>query len=219
MIIQEETLKKFESMPMPDKKEEDWRYAEIEKLKLDNFDLFKANTKIDFDIAENLADKGVLVTDINTALEKYPIAQDYFFKNIKIDKDKFISLNASFFNNGIFLYVPKNVEIEEPIKINFHFEGQNSVLHNVIVAEPNSKVCFAEEYSNKAAGKEQLNSCITEVFAGENSKISFYHLNNWTKNVYNFTNIIASLERNAAVNFISGCFGGKLNRLRIDSFF
>jgi len=159
------------------------------------------------------------LTDINTAFEKYKVARDYYFRNTKIDKDKFAALSAAYFDNGIFLYVPKNVEIEEPIKLNFNFDGKCSILHNIIVAESNSKLDFIEEYSNKEAGQEQLNACVTEVFANQDSKINFYHVDNWTKNVYNFTNIVGTLDRNADVNWISGCFGGKLNRLRIDTIF
>jgi len=215
-----EALDKFKAMPMPKERDEDWRYTEIEKLKLENFDLTNSNAKISINpLSEDLIDKGVILTDINIALDKYPTAQKYFFKNTKIDKDKFVALSAAHFNNGIFLYVPKNIELDEPIKVNFNFENKASILHNIIVIESNSKIHFIEEYSNKEASEEQLNSCVTEVFANENSKINFYHLNNWTKNVDNFTNIVGTAERYAEINWVSGCFGGRLNKLRIDTNF
>ena len=215
-----EALEIFKAIPMPKEREEDWRYTEIEKLKLENFEPFQAKTRISITgLSEDLTEKGIILTDINTAFEKYPIAQKYFLKSTKIDKDKFIALSASNFNNGIFLYVPKNIELEEPIKVNFDFEEQNSILHNLIIVDSNSRVDLIEEYSNKEANQEQLNCCMTEIFANDNSKINFYHLDNWTKNVYNFTNIVGTAERDSAINFVSGCFGGKLNRLRIDTIF
>lgn len=208
----------FKSLQMPKEKEEAWRYTKIEDLNLQKFSPFQGEVKIFVtNLSEDLVEKGVILTNMNTALEKYPIAQKYFFKEIKIDKDKFTALNAAYFNNGIFLYVPKNIELEEQIRINFYSEGQSSILHNMVAVEPNSKVDFIEEYSNRERDREQLNVCITEVFANENSKINFYHLNNWTKNVYNFTNIAGAAERNAAINWSAGCFGGKLNRLKIDT--
>ena len=215
-----EALDKFKSMQMPKEREEDWRYTEIEKLKLEIFEPFASNARIyAADLSEDLIDKGVILTDINTALEKYPVAQEYFFKGTKTDKDKFVSLSAAHFNNGIFLYVPKNIGIEEPIKANFNVENKNSVLHNLIIIGPNSKVDFIEEYSNKELDSGQLNVCVTEVFANDGAKINFYHLDNWAKNIYNFTNIVGTAERNASINWISGCFGGKLNRIRIDTNF
>jgi len=211
----------FSSIPMPKEREEDWRYTEIEKLKLENFDLKDSKTNIAATkLSEDLLEKGMILTDINTAFEKYPeIAQKYFFKGTKIDKDKLVALNASHFSNGIFLYVPKNIELDESIKVNFSFDEKNSIIHNIIVIEPNSKIDFIEEYSNEEISQEQLNCCVTEVFANDNSKINFYHLNSWAKNIYNFTNIVGTIERDAEINWISGCFGGKLNRLRIDTNF
>lgn len=212
-------LDTFKSIQMPKEKDDDWRYTQIDKLKLENFEPFESNGKISATLSEDLVEKGVILTDINTAFEKYKIARDYYFKNTKIDKDKLVALNAAYFGNGVFLYVPKNVEFDEPIKLNFNFDGRCSILHNLIVVESNSKVDFIEEYSNQEAEEEQLNVCITEVFANNDSRINFYHVDNWTKNVYNFTNIVGALDRNANVNWISGCFGGKLNRLRIDTNF
>ena len=211
-----EALAIFNSIPMPKEKDEDWRYTKIDALKIESFDL-NQETKISASsLSDDLIEKGVILTDINTALDKYPIAQQYFFKSTKIDKDKFVALSAAHFNNGIFLYVPKNIELEEPIRVNF--EG-NGILHNLVIVEPNSKISFIEEYSGKEADKEQLNACITEVFANQNSKINFHHINSWTKNVSNFTNIIGTVERDASINWVSGCFGGKINRLRIDTLF
>ena len=216
----EDALDAFNSMPMPKEREEDWRYTDIEKLDLQKFSFLQQKTKIfAAELSRDLIEKGVILTDINSALEKYPAAQNYFFKSAKISKDKFVALSAAHFSSGIFLYVPKNVELEEPIRANFDFDGKASVLHNLVIAESNTKVDFIEQYSNAEIEGEQLNACITEVFANNNSKINFYHLNSWTKNAYNFTNIIGTAERNAAVNWISGCFGGKLNRLKIDTLF
>ncbi len=215
-----EALDKFNSIPISKEKDEDWRYTNIEKLDLQKFLPFEGKTKIFVTrLSEDLKEKGVVLTDINTALDKYQITQEYFSKNLNVKNDKFNALNLSFFNNGVFLYVPKNVEFDEPIRVNFDFDEQNSILHNTIIVDQNSKIDFIEEYSNKEINQEQLNACVTEVFANNDSKINFYHLNNWTKNVYNFTNIVGTLERDASVNWISGCFGGKLNRLRIDTNF
>lgn len=205
----------FNSIPMPKEKEEDWRYTNIGTLKIDNFDL-NPKTKISASsLSEDLIEKGIILTDINTALDKYPIAQQYFFKQTKMDKDKFVALSAAHFNSGIFLYVPKNIELEEPIRVNFEGAG---ILHNLVIVESNSKLDFIEEYSGQDEGG-QLNACVTEVFANQNSKINYNHVNNWTKNMHNFTNIIGNVERDASINWVSGCFGGKFNRLRIDSLF
>ena len=174
--LNKKNIELYKNLALPKENEEDWRYTDVERLKLENFEPFESNGRISAALSEDLAEKGVILTDVNTALEKYQIARDYYFRNAKIGKDKFVALNAAYFDNGIFLYVPKNIEIGEPIKINFNFDGKCSILHNIIVVESNSKLDFIEEYSNKELEEEQLNECITEVFANQDSKINFYHL-------------------------------------------
>ncbi len=216
----EDALEIFNSMPMPREKEEGWRYTDIEKLKLENFAPFEQNAKImATDLSEDLTNHGVILCDINSAMEKYQAALNYFFKGTDIAKDKFVALSAAHFSHGYFLYIPKNLEIREPIRISIAAEGKSSVLHNIVIIEPNSKADVIEEYTNKDIGNGQINACITEVFANTNSRVNFYHINNWTGNVYNFTNLVGTAERNSNISWISGCFGGKLNRLRIDTNF
>src|SRR3989338_7768426 len=212
----EDVLEIFNSIPMPKEKDEEWRYTEIEKLKLESFAPFESGVKILVaELSDELVKQGVILTDINSALEKYPAALNYFFKSCKADNDKFVALAAAHFNHGIFLYVPKNIEIKDPIRVNFDIEGKNGILHNLIVVESNAHLDFIEQYSNKQTEGEQLSSCVTEVFANTNSRINFYHLNNWADKLYNLTNITGTADRNASINWVSGCFGGKLNRIRI----
>ena len=114
----EDALEKFNSIPMPKEKDEDWRYTEIEKLKPEHFAPFESNTIITTtDLSEDLARQGVILSDINSAMEKYPATLNYFFKGTEIDKDKFVALSAAHFAHGYFLYIPKNLEIKEPIRI------------------------------------------------------------------------------------------------------
>ena len=51
-------------------------------------------------------------------------------------------------NGGVFIYVPKNVEIKEPIQTVFLHDDQETNLFNhvVIVAEENSAVTYVENY-------------------------------------------------------------------------
>ena len=64
-----------------------------------------------------LMEKGVIFTDIFTALQEHPdlIKPYYMEKAVKMDEDQLTALHAAFMNSGLFLYVPKNVVINEPI--------------------------------------------------------------------------------------------------------
>ena len=198
---------------MPKEKEEEWRYTSIDKFKLDSYITEEPKTIIS--VSNEDLGEGVVITDINSALDKYPAAQNYLFKNADYKKTSSLHLTHRILITAFSFTSQKNIEVAAPIRLKFDSEGKTGIIRNLIIAEANSKVDIIEEYSGNAA----FNSCVTEVYANHNAKVSFSHLNNFNKDAYSFTNIIGVLERNAYVNWISGCFGGKINRLKIDTIF
>ena len=209
----------YKSLPMPSERQEAWRYTSIEKLKIDNFAPFNNESVIECQNADEIRQSGIILTDINDAFESHPdLIKKYFSKLITPDSNKFAALNASHFANGIFLYVPKNAIAETPIKISFLINKNNSVIRNLIIAESGSKIDFIEEYVPDS-DEEFFNSAVTEVYANDDSKINYNHLNNFGGKASSMINICGSAGRNASINWFSASFGGKLNRLVIDTLF
>ena len=55
-------------------------------------------------------------------------------------EDKFLALEGSAFQSGIFIYIPRNVVLEEPIRIiTLAEDGTSLISRNIIVAETGSK--------------------------------------------------------------------------------
>ncbi len=66
--------------------------------------------------AAELKQRGVILTDLETAVREYPeLVQQHFMTNcVPVDTDKYTALHAAFWSGGFFLYIPKGVEIEIP---------------------------------------------------------------------------------------------------------
>lgn len=209
----------YKSLPMPSERQEAWRYTHIDKFKIDNFAPFGNEAAIIASNTSHLKEGGIILTGINDAFEAHQeLIKKYFSRLIKPDSDKFAAFNASHWVNGIFLYAPKNTNPEIPIRINFSINNKNSIIRNLIIIESGSKIELIEEYSSDA-NEECFNSCITEVYANDDSKINYHHLNNFGDKTSSIMSICGSAGRNAAINWFSASFGGKLNRLRIDTLF
>ena len=67
---------------------------------------------------------------------------------VKVDEHKLTALNAAFMNGGVFVYVPKNVVVEEPIQALFLHDDEQASLFNhvIVVAEANSSLTYIENY-------------------------------------------------------------------------
>lgn len=134
----------FHDLPMPARKDEQWRFASINAISLDGFNLpetpsddtvadllkrsnelsetagkmvFADDSLVEFqEIPEDLAAKGVIWKPLARALVEH---EDLFRKHfmaqpVKLGSEKFSALHGALCTTGSFLYVPKGVEIEHP---------------------------------------------------------------------------------------------------------
>lgn len=128
-------------------------------------------------ISEDLAAKGVILTDIFTALREHgDLVKKYFMTNgVKTDEHKLTALNAALMNGGAFLYVPKNVEVEEPVQVVFYHDDADASLFNhvIVVADTSSKVTYVENYFSTVTKSNGLANIVSEVFAEDNAQITY----------------------------------------------
>ncbi|MBI2076382.1 MAG: Fe-S cluster assembly protein SufD [Candidatus Aenigmarchaeota archaeon] len=192
-------LEKFLSMQMPQEREEDWRYTDISKLDLKKLEIRKPDCRFDSQFAIPLNE----ISD--DLLKNHFLAMD-------VKRDKLLLLHESMFSNGAFVRIPKGVTANVNIQ-----STQGLGNHTIIVLEPDSTLNFIEEYV--PADKGELNTSVVEIYAGEDSAINFFSFQNLMKNVYDFSYKFALAERNARINWIFGCFGGCLSRIKMETIF
>src|SRR5699024_6892197 len=109
-------------------------------------------------VSEELKAKGVIFTDIFTALQEHSeLVEKYYMTDaVQVDEHNLTALHAAMMNGGVFVYVPKNVEIEEPIQTLFWQEDKEAALFNhvIVVAEENSSVTYVENYISDNRSEE-----------------------------------------------------------------
>src|SRR5437016_10460888 len=77
-------------------------------------------------IRKDLADKGVIFTDTDSALRDYPdMFKEYFGTIIPPTDNKFAALNSAVWSGGSFIYVPKGVKVEIPLQAYFRINAEN----------------------------------------------------------------------------------------------
>ena len=209
-----ETL--FGQLPMPKEREEAWRHTSVERLPLEKFLGFSEPAILLSTVPEEVAEKGVVFCDMRAALRKYQdkIASHYLH-NIRLS-DKLIALAAAKWQNGVFLYVPKDVHVEQPLTATIRCSG-NAALFTLIVMEKGASAQYLEEHAYEAS-QEAMSSSLTQVDVGENAQLDFHYLCVATPTHRSFSALVAHAQRNAKVNWFWGGFGGKLNRVRMDTF-
>jgi Fe-S cluster assembly protein SufD len=155
---QRQAWKQFESLPAPTRKDQLWRFSNVDLLDLKPFKLggtlsdkdrdaileqsrgldevaarliFAGDQLIERDIvSDQLKKRGVIFQPLERAMVEHP---DLFRKHFMsqpavLGSAKFAALHQALVSSGTFLYVPRGVEIELPIEIFHWLHGENASL-------------------------------------------------------------------------------------------
>lgn len=153
--------------------------------------------------------KGLIVSDLHAALKTHgSMVKSRLFSTLS-ESNKFHALHQSFFTRGLFIYVPKNTEAKLPVHSVFSLDS-NTIEHVLIILEPFSKLTFLETGSQSEYSKPIYRSQIVEVFAGEGSSMDFGCMQNFSQNVFNFSERRSVLEKDATINWNICDIGSKV---------
>jgi Iron-regulated ABC transporter membrane component SufB len=161
-------------------------------------------------IREDLAKKGVIFVDTDTAVKEYPdLVKEYFGKVIPPTDNKFAALNSAVWSGGSFIYVPPGVKVDLPLQAYFRINAQNvgQFERTLIIADEGSEVVYVEGCSAPVYSKDSLHAAVVEIVAKPGSRVQYITIQNWSKNVYNLVTKRAVAYEDAEVIWIDGNIG------------
>lgn len=157
--------------------------------------------------ASALKEKGVIFTDIYTALQEHgDLVKKYYMTNaVNVDEHRLTALHAAFMNGGTFIYVPKDVVIEEPLHVIYVQNEENIALFNhvIIVAEDNSKVTYVENYLSFHE-QQSVANIVSEVIAKPNAHIVYGAVDHFAKGMTAYINRRGVAGNNAKIQWALG---------------
>ena len=157
----------------------------------------------------DLAEQGVVFTDFHSALEEIPeLVEQHFMSAVKYDEDKLAAYHTAYFNSGAVLYVPDNVEIDQPIEGIFYQDSESDVpfnKHILIIAGKHSKVNYLERLETYGEGTVPTTANITvEVIAQAGAQIKFSAIDRLGENVTAYISRRGRLDNDAMIDWAIG---------------
>ncbi|AHN23065.1 Fe-S cluster assembly protein SufD [Lysinibacillus sphaericus] len=174
----------------------------------ENLYIQRNNTPAFIKTSQELADKGVIFTDMLTAVREHgELVQKYFMTEaVKVDEHKLTALHAALVNGGVFVYVPKNVVIEQPLQVVFLNDNAEASLYNhvLVVAEANAAVTYVETYISTVEEAKGQANIISEVIVQDNAQVIYGAVDVLAKGYTTYVNRRARLARDAKVDWALG---------------
>jgi len=159
-----------------------------------------------FAATEELKAQGVIFTTFADALVSHgDLVQKYLLNVVAYDEHKLTALHTAVVNGGVFLYVPKNVEVDVPLQAVYEIAGDNSLLcpHVLIVAEANSKVTYVDTYVS-GEGKNMVANSIVEVYVGPGASVQVASVRSLSTDVHDYSFRRATVDRDGKMEWILG---------------
>ncbi|GBF73112.1 Fe-S cluster assembly protein SufD [Paenibacillus sp. 598K] len=171
--------------------------------------LVQHNSSIVFrQLSEELKAQGVIFTDLETAAREHAdLVRPYLHTAVRQDEDKLNALHAALWNGGVFLYVPKNVDVELPVQALFLTDDPEATFapHILIVAETNSRVTYVDRViSAGRAGKPSIHHGAAEVIVKAGAKVRFATIHQLDADVIDLSIRRATVERDGGIEWIIG---------------
>ena len=169
-------------------------------------------------LSDKLQSSGVIISSINDALTQNNEIVEKVIKSSNSKEDKYTALNNAAFNTGLFVYIPKNLIIEEPIHLLSCLSGDgiSTVSRNLIVAEDNTKATIVQELYSPKIQTQQAYLELLNTSVGSNSNLDLTTLQMMEQNSINFSTRRTDLSQDSKINWYLGLFGTMLSRYRID---
>ncbi|GIL08838.1 MAG: Fe-S cluster assembly protein SufB [Chloroflexota bacterium] len=164
-------------------------------------------------IRKDLEARGVIFTDMDSALRDYPdLVKEYFGTVIPASDNKFAALNSAVWSGGSFIYVPPGVHVEMPLQAYFRINTQNmgQFERTLIIVDEGAYVHYVEGCTAPTYSSDSLHSAVVEIIVKDSGRCRYTTIQNWSNNVYNLVTKRAVAYRNATMEWVDGNLGSKL---------
>ena len=234
----------FESLPQPTRKDQPWRFSNVGLLNLEPYNIsgplsaddrknvlkysrgleqcagrviFANDQLIERDVvSEDLKKRGVIFQPLERAMvEHADLFRKYFMSTeATLGSAKFAALHKALVSSGTFLFVPRGVQIEQPIEI-FHWLRHDNMAifpHLLLVTDELAKVTVIEHFRSCSRIAPGFACGVNDLIAGPGAKVTYVCAQEWASNVIALQMNSTIVDHDASATSLNLHLGGRYSR-------
>ncbi len=168
--------------------------------------------------AEKLGQQGVVVTALSDAVDSHlDLVEQYLYGLVGSGMGKFEAMNGALWNDGIFVYIPDNTTVEQPLHLLREAGGAGSAQFPrlLVVVGKNAELTIIDEYGGgsgeKGADPAYSNGAV-EIFGLEDSRTRYVSLQRHEATTNSYLTHRAKIASGASMLTVPLAFGGALSK-------
>lgn len=234
----------YEQLPMPSPFERAWKYLNPQRLRLDGLQIGGASgdaaapapagetdeatsarvTQVDggavtVALDEAVRAQGVIVAPLAQAAQDHEeLVRRSLGLAVRDDESIFATLNAAFWGDGLFIYVPKGVQVAAPVHLALEQRTDGLALFPrlLVVLERDASVTLVEE----RIGNGDLGGfCagVSEFIVGDGARLNHYAVQRWGSRMQDISTQRALLGKDARSTTLTAGLGGEVTKWWVDA--
>ena len=138
---------------------------------------------------------------------------------VESDRHLFAAVNNQLLDNGVFLRVGKNVELNKPVQVVWLTTGSDTPFHVpqrlLVVLEPNASATVVEQFISTNEPQTCFTHGVTEVRLADGARCHHYRLHLESPGALHAGGVYASLGAHSHLNSFHLALGGLLKRIDV----
>jgi Fe-S cluster assembly protein SufD len=229
--VRAELLERYRALPFPTTTDEPWRFTDLKGF---DPDAFVSNghvrgqtpagagaSMLELDVAgfATATEDGIEIERVPEGVTFEPLRDHELLGTLVGADEKFAAHNGALWQHGLLVHVPRGLVLERPLYVrvaNTH-EGGALFWRLLVVAEPESRFSVVEEFVSQSPELSGYSNAVSELFVGDGAKVEYVSLQNLSPQTWHFAAHRAQVDRDAELDWVTGGFGSKKGKTRIQN--
>jgi Fe-S cluster assembly scaffold protein SufB len=136
-------------------------------------------------VHSSASQEGVEVIPVTQALEKYDWLQDYWWRAVSVDQDKFTAQAELDLQNGYFIRALPGAKVVYPVQSCLYIAHKNLAqkVHNIIIAEEGSELHIITGCASHPMNASGLHIGVSEFYIKRGARVTFTMIHNWAPEI------------------------------------
>ncbi len=221
-----EALRVFRDTPAPNRHDELWRRVDLSTFKLDRVlaDISPTNTVLTVRrsrLPVEASQRGVVFTGLDTATKRHQHLLDEWLMSqcVRLNDTYYAALHGIFMRYGTILYMPAGIELDKPLRTTIRMAADQlaGFSHTLVVLEEGAKATLIEDFASPTGLHQALYNGVVEIILGKGAELDYVNIQDWGRNVYNFSTERAKVGESATLHWVMGGVGSKFTKSLIEA--
>jgi Fe-S cluster assembly protein SufD len=202
-----------QELPLPDQKAKGWEFTDLSSLDLAAYQEADPTPVVS-------GAEGATVVSLSEALASHgDLLHERLGSLVPVEGDPFVARNEASWSDGVLVYVPSGVVVDEPIQIEVPVDASGNAIHwrTLIVLEQGAEAEVWEHWSSPGDDVDAVLNSVVELAVGQAATLRYVNTQDISEKAWIFATQRAEVERDGRLDWTALGFGSGRGKVRMET--